>query len=47
VATAGRTLEPHEPECEQAYVIAAGSHRLYGDAMPYAAGDEPHGQDVG
>jgi len=40
VATAWRTLEPDEPEYEQAYIIAAGSHRLYGDPMPYAAGDE-------
>jgi len=40
VATAWRTLEPHEPEYERAYVIAAGTHRLYGDPMPYAAGDE-------
>ncbi len=48
VATAWRTLEPDEPEYEQAYIIAAGSHRLYGDPMPYAGvGDEPHGQDVG
>ncbi len=36
VATAWRTLEPHEPEYEQAYIIAAGTHRLYGDPMPYA-----------
>ncbi len=36
VATAWRTLEPDEPEYEQAYIIAAGSHRLYGDPMPYA-----------
>ncbi len=36
VATAWRTLEPDEPEYERAYVIAAGSHRLYGDSMPYA-----------
>ncbi len=49
VATAWRTLEPHEPEYEQAYIIAAGSHRLYGDPMPFAneMSDEPHGQDVG
>jgi len=39
VATAWRTLEPHEPEYEQAYIIAAGSHRLYGDPMPYAEAD--------
>ncbi len=39
VATAWRTLEPHEPEYEQAYLVAAGSHRLYGDPMPYAAID--------
>ncbi len=39
VATAWRTLEPHEPEYERAYVIAAGTHRLYGDPMPYAAAD--------
>ncbi len=45
VATAWRTLEPHEPEYEQAYIIAAGTHRLYGDPMPYAeaAGDEDRG----
>ncbi len=43
VATAWRTLEPHELEYEQAYIIAAGSHRLYGDPMPYAAGDEAGG----
>ncbi len=36
VATAWRTLEPHEPEYEQAYIMAAGSHRLYGDPMPFA-----------
>ncbi len=36
IATTWRTLEPHEPEYEQAYVIAAGTHRLYGDPMPYA-----------
>jgi len=38
VATAWRILEPDEPEYEQAYIIAAGSHRLYGDPMPYAEG---------
>ncbi len=36
VATAWRTLEPHEREYEQAYIVAAGTHRLYGDPMPYA-----------
>ena len=35
IATTWRTLEPHEPEYEQAYIIAAGSNRLYGDPMPY------------
>ena len=43
VATAWRTLEPDEPVYEQASIIAAGSHRLYGDPMPYAeagSGDE-------
>ncbi len=40
VATAWRTLEPHEPEYERAYVIAAGTHRLYGDPMPYAEAGE-------
>ncbi len=39
-ATALRVLEPHEPEYDQAYIIAAGTHRLYGTPMPYAdAGD--------
>ncbi len=36
VATAWRILEPHEPEYEQAYIIADGTQRLYGDPMPYA-----------
>ncbi len=45
VATAWRTLEPDEPEYEQAYIIAAGSHRLYGDPMPYAVGDEARGME--
>ncbi len=40
VATAWRTLEPDEPEYEQAYIIAAGTHRLYGDPMPYAEAGE-------
>ena len=42
VATAWRTLEPHEPEYEAAYQEAARAHRIYGWAMPYAdvAGDE-------
>ncbi len=40
VATAWRILEPHEPEYEHAYIIAAGSHRLYGDPMPYAEARE-------
>ena len=40
VATAWRTLEPHEPEYERAYIIAAGSYRLYGDPMPYATSGE-------
>ncbi len=40
VATAWRTLEPEEPEYEQAYIIAAGTHRLYGDPMPYAEAGE-------
>jgi len=49
VATAWRTLEPHEPAYEAAYLEAARAHRLYGDPMPYAneVSDEPHGQDVG
>ena len=40
VATAWRTLEPHEPEYEQAYQEAARAQRLSGWDMPYAAGDE-------
>jgi len=41
VVTAWRTLEPHEPEYEQAYQEAARVHRAYGWEMPYAeAGDE-------
>jgi len=41
VATAWRTLEPHELEYEQAYQEAARAHRIYGWDMPYAdAGDE-------
>jgi len=41
VATAWRTLEPEEPEYEQAYQEAARAHRIYGLEMPYAAaGDE-------
>jgi len=42
VATAWRTLEPDEPEYEQAYQEAARAHRIYGWDMPYAdaAGDE-------
>lgn len=47
VATTWRTLEPDEPEYEQAYQEAARAHRIYGWDMPYAAGDElgesPHG----
>jgi len=43
-----RTLEPQEPEYEQAYQEAARAHRIYGWEIPYAdAGDEaeesPHG----
>jgi len=42
VATAWRTLEPEEPEYEQAYQEAARAHRIYGWDMPYAdAGDGP------
>ncbi len=36
VATAWRTLEPHEPEYEQAYQEAARAQRIYGWEMPYA-----------
>ncbi len=36
VATAWRTIEPHEADYDQAYIIAAGTHRLYGTPMPYA-----------
>jgi len=35
-ATAWRTLEPHEPEYEQATIIAAERQRLHGTSMPYA-----------
>jgi len=38
VATAWRTLEPDEPEYEQAYQEAARAQRVYGWAMPYATG---------
>ncbi len=40
VATAWRTLEPDEPEYEQAYQEAARAHRIYGWDMPYAEGGE-------
>jgi len=46
VATAWRILEPHEPEYERAYVIAAGTHRLYGWEMPYAAEDAGPGREA-
>ncbi len=36
VATAWRTLEPHEPEYQQAYQAAARAQRAYGWEMPYA-----------
>ncbi len=36
VATAWRTLEPEEPEYEQAYQEAARAHRISGWEMPYA-----------
>jgi len=36
VATAWRTLEPDEPEYEQAYQEAARAHRVSGWEMPYA-----------
>ncbi len=39
VATAWRTLEPSEPEYEQAYQAAARAHRVYGWEMPYADSD--------
>ena len=39
VATAWRTLEPHEPEYEQAYQEAARAHRIYSWEMPYAEAD--------
>jgi len=39
VATAWRTLEPEEPEYEQAYQEAARAHHAHGWEMPYA-GDE-------
>jgi len=46
VATAWRTLEPDEPEYEQAYQEAARAYRIYGWEMPYADdGDE--GDDGG
>ncbi len=45
VATAWRTLEPDEPEYEQAYQEAARVHRIYGWEMPYAdAGDDEGGE---
>jgi len=40
VATAWRTLEPDEPEYEQAYQEAARAHRVYGWEMPYAEAGE-------
>jgi len=40
VATAWRTLEPHEPEYEQAYQEAARAHRISGWDMPYAETDQ-------
>jgi len=40
VATAWRTLEPDEPEYEQAYQEAARAHRVYGWEMPYAETDQ-------
>jgi len=43
VATAWRTLEPHEPEYEQAYQEAA---RIYGWEMPYAEADAGPGHDA-
>ncbi len=49
VATAWRTLEPEEPEYEQAYQEAARAHRIYGWDMPYAdigSSDEPHDQEA-
>jgi len=49
VATAGRTLEPDEPEYEQAYQEAARAHRIYGWDMPYAdagSSDEPDDQEA-
>ncbi len=43
-ATAWRVLEPDEPEYDRAYIIAVGTHRLYGWDMPYAhASDEDRG----
>jgi len=48
VATAWRTLEPHEPEYEPAYQEAARAHRLYGWEMPYAdVGDDERGEEQG
>ncbi len=38
VVTAWRTLEPHEPEYEQAYQEAARAQRVSGWEMPYADG---------
>ncbi len=49
VATAWRTLEPQEPEYEQAYQEAARAQRIYGWDMPYAdasSSDEPHDQEA-
>ncbi len=40
LATAWRTLEPHEPEYEQAYQEAARARRVYGWEMPYANADQ-------
>jgi len=42
VATAWRTLEPEEPEYEQAYQEAARAHRIYGWDMPYAEAGPGH-----
>ena len=39
VATAWRTLEPHEPEYELAYQEAARAYRISDWDMPYADGD--------
>ncbi len=43
VATAWRTLEPDEPEYEQAYQEAARAHRIYGWEMPYAGSSDELG----